>query len=134
MKCLVDTNIFLEIILDQAQAQSAKEFLSRAEDHDLYISDYSLHSIGLILFRRKQYDVFQEFLDDMLIRGNVAVVSLPVDRLMAVGAAAKKYNLDFDDAYQYAIAENQACAIVSFDADFDRTDRGRLTPSAVSSN
>jgi len=54
MKCLVDTNIFLEIILDQAQAQSAKEFLSRAEEHDLYISDYSLHSIGLLLFRRKR--------------------------------------------------------------------------------
>ncbi|SRR5258706_1506484 len=134
MKCLVDTNIFLEIILDQAQAQSAKEFLSRAEDYDLYISDYSLHSIGLILFRRKKYDVFQEFLDDMLIRGNVAVVSLPVDKLMTVGTAAKKYNLDFDDAYQYAIAENQDLAIVSFDADFDRTDRRRLAPSAVSSN
>ena len=134
MKCLVNTNIFLEIILDQDQAQSAKEFLSRAAEHDLYISNYSLHSIGLLLFHRKQYDVFQEFLDDMLIHGNVAVASLPVDRLAAVGAAAKKFNLDFDDAYQYAIAQNQDLAIVSFDADFDRTDRGRLTPSAVSSN
>jgi uncharacterized protein len=134
MKCLVDTNIFLEIILDQAQAQSAKEFLSRAEEHDLYISDYSLHSIGLILFRRTQHEVFHEFVDDMLIRGNVAVVSLPVDKLMTVGTAAKTYNLDFDDAYQYAIAENQNLAIVSFDADFDRTDRGRLAPSAVPSN
>jgi hypothetical protein len=134
MKCLVDTNIFLEIILDQDQAQSAKEFLSQAEEHELYISDHSRHSIGLLLFRRKRYDAFQEFFDDMLIRGNVAVASLPVDRLIAVGAAAKKYNLDFDDAYQYAIAENQDYVIVSFDADFDRTDRGRLTPSSVSSN
>jgi predicted nucleic acid-binding protein len=134
MKCLVDTNIFLEILLDQYQTQSAKEFLSRADEHDLYISDYSLHSIGLLLFRRKEYDAFQEFVDDMLIRGNVGVATLPVDRFMGVGAAAKKYNLDFDDAYQYAIAENEDYAIVSFDADFDRTDRGRLTPSAVSSN
>ena len=134
MKCLVDTNIFLEIILDQDQAQSAKEFLSRAEEHDLYISDYSLHSIGLLLFRRKQFDVFQEFLNDMIINGNVTVATLPADKLTAVGSAAKKYNLDFDDAYQYAIAVNQELEIVSFDADFDRTDRCRLTPSAISSS
>lgn len=56
MKCLVDTNIFLEVILDQDQADSAKQFLSQAHRHELYISDYSLHSIGLLLFRRKQYD------------------------------------------------------------------------------
>ena len=41
------------------------------------------------------------------------------------------FSLDFDDAYQYATAEHFDLAIVSFDADFDRTDRGRLTPSAA---
>lgn len=29
------------------------------------MSDYSLHSIGLLLFRRRQHDVFQKFLEDI---------------------------------------------------------------------
>lgn len=41
------------------------------------------------------------------------------------------YNLDFDDAYQYTIAEQYDLVIVSFDHDFDRTDRGRSTPNAI---
>lgn len=131
MKCLVDTNIFLEVILDQDQADFAKQFLSQAHQHELYISDYSLHSIGLLLFRRKRYDAFREFADDMLSSGNVSVVVLPPDKLNFVGLAAQPFNLDFDDAYQYATAEHFDLAIVSFDADFDRTDRGRLTPSAA---
>jgi len=41
------------------------------------------------------------------------------------------FNLDFDDAYQYAIAEKYDLTIVSFDRDFDRTERGRKTPGEV---
>ena len=57
--------------------------------------------------------------------------SSPPDKLNFLGLAAQTFNLDFDDAYQYATAEHFDLAIVSFDADFDRTDRGRLTPSAA---
>jgi hypothetical protein len=96
MKCLVDTNIFLEVILDQDQADSAKQFLSHAHRHDLYLSDYSLHSIGLLLFRCRQYDAFREFADDMLSSGNASVVVLPPDKLNSIGLAAQTFNLDFD--------------------------------------
>jgi hypothetical protein len=36
---------------------------------------------------------------------------------------AKKFALDFDDAYQYVVAEKYDLQLVSFDADFDRTER-----------
>jgi predicted nucleic acid-binding protein len=39
--------------------------------------------------------------------------------------------LDFDDAYQYVAADKHNLVIVSFDGDFDRTERGRKTPQAV---
>lgn len=39
--------------------------------------------------------------------------------------SAQKFNLDFDDAYQYAGALTQKLQIVSFDKDFDRTELGR---------
>ncbi|WP_456366658.1 PIN domain-containing protein, partial [Thermococcus sp.] len=42
--------------------------------------------------------------------------------------AIEKFNLDFDDAYQYRLAELYNLKIVSFDSDFDKTERGRLTP------
>ncbi len=45
--------------------------------------------------------------------------------------ASHKFNLDFDDAYQYAAAEKYNLIIVSFDGDFDRTERGRRTPPEV---
>jgi predicted nucleic acid-binding protein len=32
-----------------------------------------------------------------------------------------KYNLDFDDAYQYVAATSRKLELVGFDTDFDRT-------------
>ena len=37
--------------------------------------------------------------------------------------------LDFDDAVQYVAAERDDLTLVSLDADFDRTPRGRKTPA-----
>jgi len=42
-----------------------------------------------------------------------------------------EFKLDFDDAYQYIAAEKYDLTIVSFDSDFDRTTRGRKTPSEI---
>ena len=42
-----------------------------------------------------------------------------------------RFKLDFDDAYQYAAAKLNELQIVSFDRDFDRTDRGRKHPSEL---
>lgn len=41
----------------------------------------------------------------------------------------EQFNLDFDDAYQYVAAEKYNLALVSFDSDFDHTERGRKTPA-----
>lgn len=44
---------------------------------------------------------------------------------------AQAFNLDFDDAYQYLVAEKHGAEIISFDADFDRTKKGRKMPGMV---
>ena len=47
---LVDTNIFLEILLKQNKSESCKAFLDK-NIGAISISDFTLHSIGVILFR-----------------------------------------------------------------------------------
>ncbi len=42
-----------------------------------------------------------------------------------------RFDLDFDDAYQYVAAEKQGLVIVSFDGDFNRTTRGKKTPTEI---
>ena len=44
---------------------------------------------------------------------------------------ADKFNLDFDDAYQYAVAAKYELQLISFDTDFDRTERKRKEPIEV---
>jgi hypothetical protein len=131
MNLLIDTNIFLEIILEQEQADQAQKLLSNIGRHRFYITDFSLHSIGLLLFRRNRHEAFQEFLEDMFLNAGIQLVTLSPLEMEVVIAAAKKYELDFDDAYQYAIAERYDLVIVSFDGDFDTTTRGRKIPTQV---
>ncbi|MEE8075915.1 MAG: PIN domain-containing protein [Candidatus Binatia bacterium] len=133
MRLLIDTNVFLEIILQQDKAEQAKTLLERTENHEFFISDYSLHSIGVLLFRRRQHDIFQEFLDDMTLNAGMTVISVFAHEMRAIIEVAQKFNLDFDDAYQYVAAEKNDLNIVSFDSDFDRTERGRKTPAEIQS-
>ncbi len=131
MRLLLDTNIFLEIILQQEKEEQVKNLFESAEEHEYFMSDYSLHSIGLFLFRRRQHDVFQKFLDDMTVNAGIRVISVFADGMEAVIDVARKFGLDFDDAYQYVAAEKHDLILVSFDADFDRTERGRKTPTEI---
>ncbi len=131
MRLLVDTNIFLEVLLAQARSDEAKELLAKTDSHDLFITDFSLHSIGLLLLRRGQAAAFRDFLSDMIIGAGTTVALLRPDEMSAVADHTANFNLDFDDAYQYATAEKYDLTIISFDRDFDRTTRGRSVPSAI---
>lgn len=130
MKLLLDTNIFLEIILDQEKAPEAKALLSDKQ-HELYMSDYSLHSIGLLLFRRNLHLAFQSFVQDVILIRGTNVLSLELGEIKDIIQAAQKFQLDFDDAYQYALSKSTQIVLVSFDSDFDRTDLGRKTPQKI---
>jgi uncharacterized protein len=129
MKYLVDTNIWLERLLDQESSEDVGRFLDRIPSDHLLISDFSLHSIGVILGRLKKEKVFIEFVDDVLIEGCVSCKGLVAAEYSECVDCMKKFKLDFDDAYQYLIAKKYSAKIVSFDADFKRTDTKYLTPS-----
>jgi predicted nucleic acid-binding protein len=56
------------------------------------------------------------------------LVSLDFIQRIRITEIAQQYQLDYDDAFQYAIAELYNLTIVSFDKDFDRTPKGRKEP------
>ena len=131
MRLLLDANIFVEIILEQERAAEAKSLLSQTELHEFFVSDFSLHSVGLLCFRRKRHDVFRLFLKDMLFQIGVTLLYLDAQDMETVISVAQRFNLDFDDAYQCAVATKYNLSLVSFDGDFDRTAHGRQTPAQI---
>lgn len=114
---LVDTNIFLEILLGQDKKIICKNFL---EENILIlkISDFLLHSIGVILFRYGKEDIFQKFLEDILT--NIEILTLPGTSYQNVINSKKSLNLDFDDSYQYSIARHYGITIATMDNDFKK--------------
>ena len=47
---LIDTNVLLELLLEQEEADQAEQFLRAIPGQQLYISEFALYSIGIILF------------------------------------------------------------------------------------
>ena len=72
-----------------------------------------------------------EFAEDTFARVGVQLVSLEVADFGDLIRISQQFKLDFDDAYQYAAAQKYDLMLVSFDGDFDRTERGRKTPAEI---
>ena len=127
---LVDTNIFLEALLGQDKKNDVQSFLQRIDLRTIFITDFSFHSIGIILYRLKNFALFSSFTEDIIVDG-VGILSLLPEELKTLELTAVKFNLDFDDAYQYTVAEKYEMQLISFDTDFDRTDCKRMEPIEV---
>jgi len=125
---LVDTNVWLERLLDQEKSGEVGEFLSAVHTDQLGITDFSLHSIGVITARLKRPEIFTAFLSDTCIEGSVSVITLAPKQMQKIVHVMSQYHLDFDDAYQFTAAEEYRLILVSFDTDFDRTPLKRMTP------
>lgn len=128
---LLDTNIFLELLLEQRNANEVEKFLRNTSPEKLYCSEFSLYSVGIILFRPDRHEVLSQFIDDLFINGGVQLISLSTSNLRILAKHAREFNLDFDNAYQYQVANNYDLTLVSFDKDFDRTEAGRVAPNEI---
>ncbi len=91
---LIDTNIFLEILLNQEKSSDCKEFLNQNYDK-IFISDFSLHSIGVILFRYKKKEIFKEFVQEIL--SEIKILNLPSQEYEVFMNTKRLPDLDFDD-------------------------------------
>ncbi|MBC7233545.1 MAG: type II toxin-antitoxin system VapC family toxin [Chloroflexi bacterium] len=128
---LIDTNIWLERLLHQEKSEVVGQFLSRTPSEHLFITDFPLHSIGIVMHRLKRLDALLRFVQDAFIDGAVVLIHLKPEDMRGLIHVMDQFDLDFDDAYQYVAAEKYSLTIVSLDHDFDQTERGRKTPDEV---
>jgi uncharacterized protein len=117
MAFLFDTNVFLEILPDEEKKEVCKKLLNDNIGR-IYISDFSLHSIGVILLKQKKLKIFHQFLKDILPHSTI--LSLPKEKYSEITRVATKYKLDFDDTYQSLIAIEFEIGIKTMDKYFTK--------------
>lgn len=108
---------FLEILLKQEKSDSCKAFLDK-NIGSINISDFTLHSIGVILFKQNEEQSFLKFISDTLPKTNL--LSLPKNKYDEVIIIKNKIGLDFDDSYQYNICKQFDLKFVTMDKDFKK--------------
>jgi uncharacterized protein len=131
---LVDTNVWLEVLLEQEKASESQDFLLNADAEDLAITEFSVYSIGVVVGRLKKMGLFRSFIVDTIENAGIRRIRLALEDLVRIPDVMEEEKLDFDDAYQYVAAERHGLSIVSFDGDFDHTRHGRMTPLQTMEN
>lgn len=117
MKYLLDTNIFLEILLNQERAGECKKFITDNENV-ICISDFALHSIGVILFRNNHQKVYSSFLENFI--SELYILTLDKNSYYEIAKISEEYKLDFDDSYQLTVASEFNLSLITLDKDFNK--------------
>lgn len=131
MRFLLDTNCWMQLIRQRESAAQVRDLIGAVGAARLATTDLALHSIVIALGRHRMLDRLADFLRLSGIGVTVELVRLRPADLVRVADVCLQYRLDVEDAYQYVAAESSGVALVSLDADFDRTAMGRLTPAAA---
>jgi hypothetical protein len=93
---LLDTNIWLERMLDQARLDEVGRLLDQVPSDQLLMTDFTFHSIGVILHRLNRRAEFLRFVQDVFIDGAVSLISLEPADMERLVAIVDRFGLDFD--------------------------------------
>jgi predicted nucleic acid-binding protein len=119
---LIDTNIFIEILLGQEKADVCLQFLNQATEKEIQciVTSYTLHSIETILSNLKRLDVLTAFFDDFISNNSLKNYHTSPKEEFEIIQSLSKVSLDFDDALQYYVAKKFNLILVTFDKHFKR--------------
>ncbi len=117
---LFDTNIFLEILLGQSQADACQRALEVVdENHEGWISSFSLHAIEAIVGGKAgRWPLLEKFLSALHEHPHFYVYSTTLEEELEIVRRTAKLGLDFDDSLQYYLAEKKGWTLVTLDQDF----------------
>ena len=128
---LIDTNIFLEVMLSRTKRQACIEFLNAVKTgkEKAAVTDFAIYSLMIILDSRGKLRELDKFLRSLSAYVGLTIYATSLnDKLEAVELTVDG-EFDVDDAVQYASARAlRAKAIVSLDKDFDNHDIPRIDP------
>lgn len=125
---LIDANVWIESHFSLTRGEEANEFLHGVRASCQHVADITLHSVGILFRRHRRLDKWSNWLSDLQLEPPNPIVMLTLHQMAQIPAVAQRWQLDFEDAYLHVAANEFTLDIVSFDTDFDRTERGRLTP------
>jgi uncharacterized protein len=128
---LVDTNIFLEVLLSQDRKDECEIFLKSVEKGRQIgvITDFSIHSIIVILGNLNRLKELKIFLQTLTAYKGLKIYHTTVADELLAAEIALKGPLDMDDAIQYSAAVSiNAEAIISFDKHFNNLKIPRKEP------
>jgi len=125
---LIDTNIFLEILLDRRGSIECQRILKLK--YRYFISDFSLYSISILLIKYSKKQALVDFIKD-IEASEIEIIRLNLNDFYDVVNNTERFALDFDDAYQYTISVKNNLLIISYDKHFDKTDLKRIKPKQL---
>jgi predicted nucleic acid-binding protein len=128
---LIDANAWINSLIRMEMAAEANSLLANVPGSVLYVTGYTVDTIGTMFTRRGHAQQWVDWLDDLELEPRITVIHLSLHELKRVVTAMRTFSLTFDDGYEYVAAEQYNLQIVSYDKGFDRTDRGRITPAAA---
>lgn len=128
---LIDTNIFLEVLLSRARKEECKKFLTALRDGKKsgIVTDFTIHSIIVIMDRLNRPNELKTFLLSLTAYKGLHIHHTTITDEVKATELAVERNLDMDDAIQYSSALSaNADAIVSFDKHFNGLKIPRVEP------
>jgi len=130
---LIDTNIFLEVLLEQDNKDSCLDLLRLVEKGEIQVivTSFALHSIAIILEKLRGIDSYRDFLGVITASAGLMTYSTTPQDEIEICTISKKFSLTFDDSLHYFVAKTFGLNLVSLDSDFDGTDINRMLPGDV---
>ena len=130
---LIDTNIFLEVMLARPRRTACIAFLEsvKAGRDKAAVTDFTIYSVMIILESQGKLRELNRFLRSLSAYKGLTLYAASLDDKLQAVELAESGEFDIDDALQYASARSiRAKAIVSLDKDFDDHDVPRRDPSS----
>lgn len=92
---LIDTNIFLEVLLEQDDNDSCLTLLRLIEEGKIQaiVTSFALHSIAIILEKLKGIDSYRDFLEVITVSEGLMTYSTTPQDEIEICNISKKFNL-----------------------------------------
>ncbi len=125
---LLDTNVFLELLLGQKRAGDCRDLLERVSNGrmEAVATHFSIHAVEAAIGGG---ELLMSFVRNVESSEGLRVYDTDLTEESSAALLTGRIKLDFDDALQYYVAKRLGAeAIVSFDRHFDGLDVPRKEP------